>query len=363
MINIEKVEVAQPEEINLEFGQNVWGNLNIETNKTENIQSGNDSRVNDKYLENFHNSSATNNTEGEMKGSDDNNGEDNLTFFVHKLLSKRNSEDDNKMDNLENEHQNITTQDVMVSINSTEVPATYLKLQDIEIENYELNENYTDYVKYNISDINDDNDTLSEQETMTPKTIDLKNNHDNITVTETDYSETDGKVQDSNDTDSTETNDITQDTTNKNSDKCENNFTTIVTNKSFQNCSQASSFLQTHCSASVNVKSKTNEDKADIHGHHNGTDMKFFQFHGETLENLSHNLTSYTKDEDCCDVMDAVKILRVMLAFIKDDMDIINEISVKKRKFGWDYKLNNKTVSMKETEMIQIKSRKRSVKD
>merc|ERR1712025_446707 len=190
VINIEKVEVAQPEEINLEFGQNVWGNLNIEKNKTENIQNGikNDSRVNDKYLENFHNSSATNNTDGDMTASDDNNGGNNLTFFVHKLLSKRNSEDDNKMVNVENEHQNITTPDVMVSINSTEVPATYLKLQDIEIENYELNENYTDYVKYNISDINDDNDTLSEQETMTPKTIDLRNNHDNITVTETDYS-------------------------------------------------------------------------------------------------------------------------------------------------------------------------------
>ena len=369
MINIEKVEVAQPEEINLEFGQNVWGNLNIEKNKTENIQNGikNDSRVNDKYLENFHNSSATNNTDGDMTASDDNNGGDNLTFFVHKLLSKRNSEDDNKMDNLENEHQNITTPDAMVSINSTEVPATYLKLQDIEIENYELNENYTDYIKYNISDINDDNDTLSEQDTMTPKTIDLEKNHDNITVTEKDYSESNDKDQDSNDTDSIDTNDITQDTTEKTSDKCENNFTTIVNSKSFQNCSQASSFLQTHCPTSVDVKSKTNEDKAvtnqDINGHYNGTDMKFFQFHGETLENLSHNLTSYTKDEDCCDVMDAVKILRVMLAFIKDDTDIINEISVKKSKFGWDYKLNNKTVSMKETEMIQIKSRKRSVKD
>merc|ERR1711862_461076 len=157
----------------------------------------------------------------------------------------------------------------------------------------------------------------------------------NITVTEKDYSESNDKDQDSNDTDSIDTNDITQDTTEKTSDKCENNFTTIVNSKSFQNCSQASSFLQTHCPTSVDVKSKKNEDKAvtnqDINGHYNRTDMKFFQFHGETIENLSHNLTGYTKDEDCCDVMDAVKMLRVMLAFIKDDTDIINEISVKKR--------------------------------
>ena len=147
-----------------------------------------------------------------------------------------------------------------------------------------MNENYTDYIKYNISDINDDNDTLSEQDTMTPKTIDLEKNHDNITVTEKDYSESNDKDQDSNDTDSIDTNDITQDTTEKTSDKCENNFTTIVNSKSFQNCSQASSFLQTHCPTSVDVKSKTNEDKAvtnqDINGHYNGTDMKFFQFHG-----------------------------------------------------------------------------------
>ena len=49
-----------------------------------------------------------------------------------------------------------------------------------------------------------------------------------------------------------------------------------------------------------------------------------------------------------------------MLTFIKDDMDIINEISVKKSKSGWDYKLNNKTISMKKLEMSQIRKKQKS---
>ena len=180
---------------------------------------------------------------------------------------------------------------------------------------------------------------------MTSETINIESTHDNITETDIDFTET-------NDTD-LDTQDITENETmvTKRSDKCKNSFTSFVQTNSFKNCSQASSFLQTHCSASVDVKSKIKNDYVDINQDtdqdYNGTDINFFQFHGEAIENLSHNLTSYSKDEDCCDVMDAVKILRIMLAFIKDDMDIISEISVKKSKSGWDYKLNSKTISMK----------------
>ena len=181
VINIDTVEVAQPREINLEFGQNVWGGLHIETNTTETVQNGskkNDSRVNDKYFENFHNSSATNITDEEdMKASGDDNGDeedDNLSFFVHKLLSKRNSEEDNKI-----EQQNVTTHENRDS-NNTDIPVEYLKLEDIEIENYELNENFTDNVTHNITDNNDNNKTISNQNIIL-ETNDLNITHDNIT--------------------------------------------------------------------------------------------------------------------------------------------------------------------------------------
>ena len=129
VINIDKVEVAQPKEINLEFGQNVWGDLHIETNARENAQNEgtkNDSRVNDKFLENFHNSSVSNNTDvGDMKVSAvvNDDEEDNLSYFVHKQLNKRQSEDETAT-----EQQNTTIHEnemVNKDHNNTEVAVNY----------------------------------------------------------------------------------------------------------------------------------------------------------------------------------------------------------------------------------------------
>ena len=156
VININNLNVEEPQEINVEIGSNEVGakiaNSSIKEDGT---------RVNDKYLQDFKNSSIVPSVTTSKEGKDgdpsnidlhkheEKDESKNMSFFVNQLLSKRDTEDRNRKIHRLKEHflsrtdldsklltfENDISTRAYSSISSVPgLPAEFLKLQDIEVD-------------------------------------------------------------------------------------------------------------------------------------------------------------------------------------------------------------------------------------
>ena len=159
VIHIDSINVEKPHEINIELGNmNQYPKLN--SSKINLTSQQQDQRENDKFFENFENNTHQGNS-GPINSqlahldtdTNPNSGKINMTYFVHKLLSKRGTEYNMKIANFKNatledilnqnqfesfEIKNLN--DGITSQNETEhdiknLPHEFLKVQEIEIEN------------------------------------------------------------------------------------------------------------------------------------------------------------------------------------------------------------------------------------
>ena len=254
VININNLNVEEPKEINLEIGNKV------STADEEN--DGNRTRVNDKFFEDFHThntSSAAsttiqlnlNNDDGKRPSLDDfipitiknvddlnikaeSNGRKNLTYFVHKLLSRRGAEYELKIANFKKnipsaeapklfstsqlQQDNLTEMLVNSSTSLppqvSSLPLEFLKLQDIDIQKFPSNVG---------NETNDDEGstelmtTFEEETTMTygENSMTLTILHDNDIMTKDNNNMTkdnfEKKTEDKYDINTFETNDETKD--------------------------------------------------------------------------------------------------------------------------------------------------------
>ena len=204
VININNLNVEEPQEVNVEIGSNDVGAKITNTSLKEN-----GTRVNDKFLQDFHNSSispsVTNLKDGgtnkkeplklELNAHEEKNEKKNMSFFVHQLLSKRGADEgmskiyrltenllyrtDSEVLNFENDNSSIPT--------VSRLPAEFLKQQDIEVDvNQTYNGNLTLSTTQmtNVTAINThDLDTLSNTSDITSKDKSPDNLHiDNSTV-------------------------------------------------------------------------------------------------------------------------------------------------------------------------------------
>mgnify|MGYP001485258369 CR=1 FL=1 len=154
VININNLNVEEPQEINVEIGSNEVGakiaNSSIKEDGT---------RVNDKYLQDFKNSSIVPSVTTSKEGKDgdpsnidlhkheEKDESKNMSFFVNQLLSKRDTEDRNRKIHRLKEHflsrtdldsKLLTFENDISTISSIPsvpgLPAEFLKLQDIGVD-------------------------------------------------------------------------------------------------------------------------------------------------------------------------------------------------------------------------------------
>ena len=156
VININNLNVEEPQEINVEIGSNEVGakiaNSSIKEDGT---------RVNDKYLQDFKNSSIVPSVTTSKEGKDgdpsnidlhkheEKDESKNMSFFVNQLLSKRDTEDRNRKIHRLKEHflsrtdldsklltfeNDVSTRPDSSIPSVPGLPAEFLKLQDIEVD-------------------------------------------------------------------------------------------------------------------------------------------------------------------------------------------------------------------------------------
>lgn len=143
VININNLNVEEPQEVNVEIGSNEVGTKIANTTLKEN-----GTRVNDKFLQDFHNSSispsvtnlkddGTNEREPlkvDFHAHDETNEKKNMSFFVHQILSKRGVEEGkHKIYRLTENLLARTSLDSSIP-SVSELPAEFLKQQDIEVD-------------------------------------------------------------------------------------------------------------------------------------------------------------------------------------------------------------------------------------
>ncbi len=155
MININNLNVEDPQEVNVEIGSNEVGakiaNISHKENRT---------RDNDKYLQDFQNSSifstVTNSEDDrsnereplniDLQAHEETNKRKNMSFFVHQLLSKRGADEGNRKIYLLKENHLFRTYSKLLNFendNSSRsnfsihsilrLPSEFLKQQDIEV--------------------------------------------------------------------------------------------------------------------------------------------------------------------------------------------------------------------------------------
>ena len=155
MININILNVEDPQEVNVEIGSNEVGakiaNISHKENRT---------RDNDKYLQDFQNSSifstVTNSEDDrsnereplniDLQAHEETNKRKNMSFFVHQLLSKRGADEGNRKIYLLKENHLFRTYSKLLNFendNSSRsnfsihsilrLPSEFLKQQDIEV--------------------------------------------------------------------------------------------------------------------------------------------------------------------------------------------------------------------------------------
>ena len=195
VININNLEVEEPHAVNVEIGSN-----EVESMIANNKKNG--TRVNDKFLQNFHDSSInpsvsnSKESDGESLDSDINlntvsNGRKNMSYFVHQLLNKRGAEENQKIlrKNLffrtdpkfldKDNYSNKTSDSFIPPI--TNLPAEFRKLKDKN-----MTENQA------ITLLTMDNDTFSETNNLIGKdnnslALDKLKVANNITLDLTDF--------------------------------------------------------------------------------------------------------------------------------------------------------------------------------
>ena len=306
MINIDNLNVEQPRELHVDIGHNYLTNSTSFNSSIRHDGLGNNqTRLNDTFFETFYNNShLVDDIKQAMK-------ESNISYFVHKVLSKRNARSEMKAEDLETNRPDYRVtfsndSDVFYDSddsNDQESPPLFasLKKEDIVIERYDSDETGSG----SGDDVTDDN----------------------IHDTETDMT----------------ISPMTQDYSNHTNDRACPQFVNTT-------CSEAKKYISTHCSSQENSKKKPSSE--------------FFQYHKEANsknKNKGDNLrvppSENSKEVDCCKVADAIELMKMLNRIMRIKEENINLLAISrlKKEKKWKFKVGQRELIFGNREIANLK--------
>ena len=302
MINIDNLNVEQPRELHIDIGHSYYlTNSSAVTSQSNITHDGiidNVTRVNDTFSDTFYNKSShlVDDIKQAMK-------ESNISFFVHKVLSKRNAQAE-------------------------------LSAEDLEINRPEYRLTFS-----NDSDVLYDSD----DQASPPLLASLKK--EDIVIERYDSDQTgsgsgDDETDDNDSIDSMTTSPLTQDFTNQTNDKVCPKFVNTTTT-----CSEAKKYISSYCS-----KEKPSSE--------------FFQHHKETnskKDNKGGNLrappSANSHEVECCKVADAIDLMKMLNRIMKIKEENINLLAISrlKKEKKWKFKVGQRELIFGNKEIANLK--------
>ena len=315
VINIENVNMEQPREMNIEIGNTIFTNTTSSTSQNltdfgnntrravvvaEYDNNRTNDRVNDKYLETFYNNSHL------LEGLKDAVRQSNISYFVHKVLSKRNADQEFSLGDMEvnGPHSDQLTSNDLTSDSNDLTPDT----NDRTPDSNDLTFTYDTKVFY------DTDESLVARLKKEDIVID---NYEAATYSKCDTNKTDLPM--TTETMTTTTN-LDNDHDNSNAD-CHN----TVTYNPARNCSEAEDYIKNYCS-SQNEKSGTTEISITK------PNPEFFETHKKDLKKKKKVTPIAVKKTspsvDCCKVADAIEILKMLNRILRMKDENINVLAI-----------------------------------
>ena len=311
MINIDNLNVEQPRELNIDIGHTYLTNFSSspvtdsKSNETHDSKD-NETRLSDTFVETFYNNSdIIEDIKQAMR-------ESNISYFVHKVLSKRNANADLTAEDLETNRPNYRvtfSNDSEVFHDSDgshgQALLASLKKEDIVIERY------------------DDSDQTGSG-TGDDETAD--NNIEMETIMSS-------------------SSPLTQDYENHTNDSACPQFV-----NGSRTCSEAKQYIFSFCSNRENSKAKPSSE--------------FFQHHKDTKSNNKNkgaNLrvpsSQNSGEVECCKVADAIEVMKMLnrIMRIKEENIDLLAISRLKKEKKWRFKVGKKELIFGNKEIANLK--------
>ena len=306
MINIDNLNVEQPRELNIDIGHNSYlTNSNssaVTSSSNSNITHDinyNETRLNETFVETFYdNAHLVDDIKQAMK-------ESNISYFVHKVLSKRNAKAE-------------------------------LTAEDLEINRPD----------YRVTSSNDSDVFYDDSDDQTsPLVASLKK--EDIVIERLDSDESgSGSGADSN-IETMMTSPLTQDysTSNQTNDKACHQFL-----NSTSPCSEAQKYLSSHCSSQENSK-----PSSEFFQHHQETNSQNNKNKGGNLRVTS--TTENSREVECCKVADAIELMKMLnrIMRIKEENIDLLAISRLKKEKKWKFKVGRKELIFGNKEIANLK--------
>ena len=305
MINIDNLNVEQPRDLHIDIGHHYLTDFNssaVPATSNSNLTDEskyNQTRLNDTFLETFYNNShLVDDIKQAMK-------ESNISYFVHKVLSKRNAKAELTAEDLEINRPDYRVNfsndsEVFYDSDSSNLLAS-LKKEDIEIERFDSDETGSG----SGAEINAEMETIM-------------------------------------------TSPLTQDYDNQTNDNACPQFANSSNNSSA--CSEAKKYISSFCSTQENSKEKPSSE--------------FFLHHKETNSQkdnkAGHQRVPSSQDSrevDCCKLADAIELLKMLNRIVRIKEENINLLAISrvKNEKKWKFKVGKKELIFGNKEIANLK--------